>query len=474
MNATNQSKNSFNGDVELVALESIHPSPENDELYGVIDVENNDLISLANDILENGIREPIQVSEDDFILSGHRRFAASQLAKLEMVPIRRLDVRRDQSSALEWKRLLRANNHQRVKSPAIRMNETLLDLDPELAYQRLLSHRRERDRVAPPRIVIIGKKRRCEISERKCEMLQAAAQVIHGLDEYWPLSVRQVHYGLLNNPPRRNKSTGKRYANDRASYQDLCNLLARARLLGLIPWEAITDKTRPVSGTRFSRDASEYVDESVYHFLRGYRRDLLQSQPDHIELVVEKLTVQGIVEPVAAKHCVPMTVGRGYCSLEPRHEIVERYRRSGKDRLILLVVSDFDPDGDEIAESLARSLRDDFSIESVEATKVLLRDDQIRDWNLPSSYMGAKKTSKNYQKFVDRYESDFVYELEAVPPDQIQEAVEEAIDAVIDIPAFNAELDQEKFDAADLEARKSRVIELFRDKSGNGADSDEQ
>ncbi len=92
----------------------------------------------------------------------------------------------------------------------------------------------------------------------------------------------------------------------------------------------MNDTTRPVSNTRYNVDAASFVDIETYHLFRGYRRDLLQSQHDHIEIAAEKLTVQRILQPVADKYCVPMTIGRGYCSLEPRRQMVrDRAKRKG-------------------------------------------------------------------------------------------------------------------------------------------------
>ncbi len=70
-----------------VLIGLIKPSPENDDIYGAIDPTDIDLVNLANDIAVNGIREPIQVSQDGFIVSGHRRYAAAKLVDLEAVPI---------------------------------------------------------------------------------------------------------------------------------------------------------------------------------------------------------------------------------------------------------------------------------------------------------------------------------------------------------------------------------------------------
>ena len=75
----------------------------------------------------------------------------------------------------------------------------------------------------------------------------------------------------------------------------------------------------------------------------------------HIEIVGEKNTIEPIIRPVAARSCIPMTIGRGYCSLRPHYDIAQRFHKSGKDRLVLLMLSDHDPDSEEIAHSSAIS-----------------------------------------------------------------------------------------------------------------------
>ncbi len=69
----------------LRRIETLKPSPENDLIYGAIDTRDLDLINLANDIAANGILEPIQVSTDGFVISGHRRYAAAKLVGLEQI-----------------------------------------------------------------------------------------------------------------------------------------------------------------------------------------------------------------------------------------------------------------------------------------------------------------------------------------------------------------------------------------------------
>ena len=57
-----------------------------------------------------------------------------------------------------------------------------------------------------------------------------------------------------------------------------------------------------------------------------------------------------------------MTSGRGYSSLPPRKDMVDRFRDSGREKLVVIVVSDFDPEGQDIPGSFGVSLRDDFGI----------------------------------------------------------------------------------------------------------------
>jgi hypothetical protein len=120
----------------------------------------------------------------------------------------------------------------------------------------------------------------------------------------------------------------------------------------------------------------------------------MQSQPNHVEIVGEKNTIAPIIKPVAARYCIPCTLGRGYCSTPPKHDMAQRYRKSGKGKLLLLILSDFDPDGEEIAHSLARSLRDDFDIPEVEPIKVALTAAHVREFNLPPM-LQAKESSAN-------------------------------------------------------------------------------
>jgi 5S rRNA maturation endonuclease (ribonuclease M5) len=187
----------------------------------------------------------------------------------------------------------------------------------------------------------------------------------------------------------------------------------------------------------------------------------MQGQPHHIEIVLEKNALKSVIQQVASEYCIPMTVGKGFASGPPRHDISQRYRQSGKKNLVLLFLTDFDPDGEVIASSFARSMRDDFYIaeRNITGIKVALNADDVRENDFPSD-MEAKKSSPNYQEFIKKYGTKVV-ELDACPVDFLQSKTKEAILSVIDVDEFNAQIEMEKQDAANVEAHRRVVFDAM-------------
>lgn len=448
--------------IRSVAIDEIRPSPENDDIYGAIDPTDAEILALAESIRQHGIGEPLVVSLDWFILSGHRRYVAAQLAELDHVPIRVVPVRREDDID-HFVLLLREHNRQRDKSLAVKLREELVNANPTESYRALSEYRDSQSLVEADAFAIDGEKRRSAISKAKTPMLDAIIAVLNSRRKFWPLSDRAIHYGLLNDPPLIHASKADSvYCNDKKSYRATVDVLTRARLTGQIPWNAIADVTRPVTTWKVFENPRRFIRGEIDGFLKGYYRDLLQSQPHHLEIVAEKNTVEPILRPVAGEFTIPLTSGRGYCSLPPRYEMAQRYRRSGKDKLILLLVSDFDPDGDQIAHSFARSIRDDFDIGNVHPIKVALTAEQVAKYELPP-LMTAKTGSVNYDRFVEQHGSDDVFELEALEPDRLQDILTEAITSVIDIDRYNAEVEAEAQDAVFLDGVRATVHEALRE-----------
>jgi hypothetical protein len=440
-----------------ISVHTLQTPPENDEVYGRIDPADPEVVELAKSIAKQGVLEPLVVSADGFVLSGNRRLCAARMAGLEDVPCRAVNVRRGDANFMT---LLVAHNAQRVKRIDQVARELSVTIDPLTAHRRLVESRKIGSEVFAETFELGAVKGRSAIKGNR-PIADAALKIIYELRPYWPLSDRGIHYQLLNAPPKMHVSKRGLYHNHPDCYRTLTDVLARLRVSGELPFEAIADETRPVTTWDVHQHSGAFLRREVDGFLKGYWRDLQQSQPNHIEVIVEKLTLQSILSPIVSEFTVPMTVGRGSCSLPPRWAIAERFKKSGKEKLVLVLMSDMDPSGMTISESFGRSMRDDFHIpeEQLVCVKAALNMEQILELKLPEGAM-AKAKSPTTPEYVRRY-GRHVWELEAVPPAKLKEILRESLMSVMDMERFNAEQRRELSDAVDLEGYRTAVLQTF-------------
>jgi hypothetical protein len=115
-------------------------------------------------------------------------------------------------------------------------------------------------------------------------------------------------------------------------------------------------------------------------------------------------------------------------------------------------------------------MRDDFDCDIV-CIKAALTYRQTQELDLPPA-LTAKETSSRYAGFVQKY-GDEVYELEALPPEQLQELVDEAVRSVIDVDLFNVELRKEATDAQWLDFTRRKLLAALSEVTIDGGDDEE-
>ena len=123
--------------VYSVPIDTVHPAQENEAIYQGFDLSNGDDGALYESVKRHGILEPLAVSMDGYILSGHRRHSAAVSAKLGHVPIRRVDIRLSDLSPAERLRILAEHNTQRRKGTEEQAREEIVRASPEDAYRAL-------------------------------------------------------------------------------------------------------------------------------------------------------------------------------------------------------------------------------------------------------------------------------------------------------------------------------------------------
>jgi hypothetical protein len=416
---TSRAKSDHTGQTPLLFANprTLKPSPENAALYRERGEKDSDYARLLESVRREGVKAPLLVSLDDFIISGHQRQKAAIEAGRDEVPVIFLTVSRLDCTTDEWLALLREHNAGREKTFDELVRERLVDIDPSHAVAQVVDDIVERSRVRVATIDISQREmKRYGISKDKQGMLDAIFDVLRDLAGYLPVSLRAVHYRLLNRPFFRNDRMRLPYVNDLHSYKDLSKVMTKLRIDGRVPWDWICDETRTVTEWNCWANAADFMKEQLDDLFKGFARDLLRSQQQFFVIVVEKLTVKNFVEPVAARYCMPVVVMRGNSGIDARHQIAEKFHESGKRRLFVLCGGDCDPDGDNIVESTLCSLRDDFGIKNVRGTRVAMTHAQADQLQLPRTLDALDKKSSNLAAFVKKHGRTDCYEMEAVPP----------------------------------------------------------
>lgn len=447
-----------------VRLDRLTPATLNDKVYKPVRPDDPATRALADNMRRLGWLGAMAVTTDGVIVSGHRRRVAAQLAGIaevnaEVLPITSADPR--------FPDYLVTYNAQRVKTAQEEIREAIARTSPEDAHNALLAHRATEDAKAYRRVEASGLRvlpataaaRRSAITGPKRPMLDAAVAILNQYRGYWPLTLRQIHYRMLTRNVLRNAAKpNSLYVNTQKSYKDLSDLLTRARLLGEVPWESMHDPTRPKTEWRQWDGVGPYAREQLDTFLGSYKRNLLRTQPAYVEIVVEKLTVHDIAKRAAGHFHVPVGVGRGYTSVTSLEATAERFRASGKDRFVLLIAGDLDPEGEDICRSWAASLHDEHGIANITPVKVGVNPDQVQKYNLAPLPM--KASSSRAAGFAAAH-GNSVYELEAFEPDQLQAIIRDAIRGVLDLERFAEEQRRESEDARQLMACRAKVQELL-------------
>ncbi len=314
---------------------------------------------------------------------------------------------------------------------------------------------------------INGTKEFRPISDAKRPFLKSVKKVIESLKSYWPLSVRQIHYQLLNDPPMKtvvknskHNQSHYRYKNDKESYNALISLLTPARYLGEVSMDCIDDATRPKFHRSGFTSLSGFISSEVRNFLTGLHIDKQKDQPRHIHVFAEKNTVMQILKPTCDEYYVPFTIGRGYASVPVWRDIAAKYFKSGKERMTFIVASDYDPEGLDLVDDAARSIRQ-FNVPEFDVHRIGVNRNQIDELRLCEDFNSAKNTSTRYKSFVERTGGNKTWELEALPPDYLKEQLRVAIEANMDMEIYNQTVDKEREDVHELQRiRRELVIEL--------------
>lgn len=250
------------------------------------------------------------------------------------------------------------------------------------------------------------------------------------------ITVRHYYYKLLSSDSitLTTAETSKENA-----YNFVSRLLSEARDNGSFPFEAVVDNGRRAHSYSSFDSVSEYVWNQKRSY---YRLDPWRGQRERIEIIVEKDGLLDMVARYTQHWRIPVRTVEGFSSVTRAKDLASHYG-TGK-HYTVLYLGDFDPSGILIQRKLKEKLNEYGSYPAFKRI-ALTQSDTL---SLPAYSAVPVDPDSDHAKAVkwfERYgQHQQGYEVETLPPTELERKILKAISPYINSEKFEAALRLEK------------------------------
>jgi hypothetical protein len=144
------------------------------------------------------------------------------------------------------------------------------------------------------------------------------------------------------------------------------SLVNEAILKGYVNVDIIAqDQGRAFSGVEVPETCTpiEYLARFLGYCQRieyGYTPDWWENEEFYVQMLVEKIDLRTLWEPICKQYHIPIATSSGWSSILQRAEFGRRFKEAEQRglRCVLLYAGDFDPDGVRISDTLRKNLAD--------------------------------------------------------------------------------------------------------------------
>lgn len=249
-------------------------------------------------------------------------------------------------------------------------------------------------------------------------------------DDGYTLTLRQLYYqfvarGIIENSER--------------SYKNLGTMITKARLAGMIDWEAIEDRNREHHSFWYDEDPKSPIRDLPQYI----RFDRWERQETYVEVWVEKEALGNVVARACDPLLVPYMSCKGYLSASEAWRAGMRFKKQlnkGKE-CVLIHLGDHDPSGIDMTRDNQDRL-DLFtrSMRGVEVNRIALNMDQVDIYDPPPN--PAKITDSRAKEYIKKY-GGTSWELDALEPRVLEELITRTVKQHIDFDVWDEVGDEE-------------------------------
>jgi hypothetical protein len=300
------------------------------------------------------------------------------------------------------------------------------------------------------------------------------------------IHTRAIHYKLISQNTPVLMPNGEPYENTVRCQAMLNDAVRDARYLNLIQANLVIDRRNPAPRINFEPEEDTEAEVHIFsgeieqaEFGTDYKAPSF-SLPSlgitapkvgpryHLEIWIEKSTMNDIVLPVGREYGVNVCTFSGECSLTSCEDLIQRAIEHGKP-VRIFYISDFDPRGDTMPVSAARKMdfiaRESGEDLDIRVLPVALTAQQCSEYKLPRTPI--KSTEAMAADFEERYGEGATEldALEALHPGVLHDILVASIETYIDNDIDDAieEMVQEVNDALDMV--ETDVTERFKERT---------
>jgi hypothetical protein len=253
----------------------------------------------------------------------------------------------------------------------------------------------------------------------RADSLEVIDQAVGIVDEYhaqgFNLTLRQLFYQFVSRDL---------LANTQRSYKRLGDIISKARLAGLLSWQAIEDRLRKPESKPHWDSPADILEAAA----ASYNRDTRETQPNRIEVWVEKDALSDVVARIGRELDVTWFACRGYVSQSAMWRAARRFEADGRPGIILHL-GDHDPSGIDMTRDISDRICCTFGQQTVLVRRIALTIDQVEQYDPPPN--PAKLTDTRASSYIEEY-GDQSWELDALPPNVLAELIEREVDLYTD------------------------------------------
>lgn len=232
-------------------------------------------------------------------------------------------------------------------------------------------------------------------------------------------TIRQVYYRLVSPPYQviENKTSVYKYFDAQ---------MVRARERRHLPRDAFSDTSRQTLGGDYGYLSPEEFQEALREAAQPekYTRPMWDTQLAVVEAWIEKDALAVLLNMVAREYRVPVFASRGYSPFTLLDKAVDRFVEKGG---VILDFRDHDPSGQDMCRDVQERLTRYGG--RFRYVPVALTYDQVKAFDLAPN--PTKRADPRAAAYIAQF-GDECWELDALPPDELNRLLEEAIHRDID------------------------------------------